>query len=81
MRRAIYAIALAALAGCEVRLSSGTTIRPGERVPVKVMCPGVEPFAGWIDHAGGHLTDGSSRPIGNSRQCAYIETGEPQKKD
>lgn len=80
MSRILLIAALMAMAGCEIRIETGATISPGERVPVRVMCPGGAAFDGWVDSRG-RLLDADGQRVGNSKQCAYVETGKPQIKE
>ncbi len=74
------ALLLAALTvGCDVKLQDGTIVERGQRVAVRIMCPGSPAMDGWYENApapkGPGLTDSEGRQIANSSRCAWLVTG------
>jgi hypothetical protein len=75
-RWTIALLLVALVAGCDVKLEDGTTIAQGERLAVRIMCPGQPEARGWYENApmpkGAGLTDGEGRRIGFSSRCVWV---------
>lgn len=70
-------LVLAALAGCGMKLEDGTILEHGQRIQVRIMCPGGAEFLGWYHNGhpasrGAGLTDAEGRRIGNANRCAWV---------
>lgn len=73
--RRFIAIASLLLLGCgEIQVETGDRISSGQRLKVRILCPGSESFPGYIDHYG-RLTTEKGDILGNPRTCAYYKEG------
>lgn len=70
-RGSLLVALVAALAGCEMQLDNGVRLKPGEREPATIMCPGAAPFAGFYDYKDG-LVDAAGNRIGSASKCAWV---------
>ena len=75
-KTAMLAVLALALTACSVKTDNNEVVAYGDRIPARIMCPGVETFAGYYANTAQHtgLTDSNGRPIGAASKCVWVKT-------
>jgi hypothetical protein len=64
-----------AMTACSVKTENNEVVAYGDRIAVRIMCPGLQEFSGYYANTKGQtgLTDSHGRAIGSVRNCVWVK--------